>query len=288
MNGGNMKRLIFLSAVIFIVAQADTTEVIIGTPFIGNYIPFWGQSYDACRFQVLFLQTEINTLGKIIKFAFQPSENYVGIYNNFRFYLCHTTVAQLTAVFNDNYAGNTPQLQIDSSSFTVGGSANNWLEWPVNFEYDNTSNLLAEIRWNGDNGTGVPMWRTNEAIPRRVYNMTSDNASTGTTQNTGNYVKLTIDRGTGVEEIVIGAEKIKNQLFVTPNLVRKGNRVLIECATPTRLEIYDTADKLIQTLDTPTTNRLFWNLTDYRGNQISAGVYFIKNNLSSVRVVVIE
>ncbi|MEO0129940.1 MAG: hypothetical protein ABIL02_06850 [candidate division WOR-3 bacterium] len=283
-----MKKLVFVVAVILIAAQADTTEVIIGTPYIGNYIPFWGQSYDACRFQVLFLQTEINTPGKIIKFAFQPSDNNVGIYNNFRFYLCHTTVAQLTTVFDDNYAGNTPQLQIDSSSFTVGGSANNWLEWPVNFEYDNTSNLLVEIRWNGDNGVGVPMWRTNETISRRVYNMTSDNASTGTTQNTGNYVKLTIDRGTGIEEIVIGTEKIEKQLVVIPNLVRKGSRVLIECAIPTQLKVYDAAGKLIQTLDNSTTNRLFWNLNDYRGNQISAGVYFIKNDLSSARLVVIE
>ncbi|MEO0161723.1 MAG: hypothetical protein ABIL39_09865 [candidate division WOR-3 bacterium] len=283
-----MKKLLILIPVFFIAARADTTVVIIGTPYVGNSIPFWGNSYDACRFQVLFLQQEINTSGKIISFAFQPTSNAVGVYNNFRFYFCHTTVSQLSTVFDDNYAGNTPQLQFESPSFTVGGAANNWLEWPVDFQYDNSSNLLVEIRWNGDNGVAVPMWRTDEAIPRRVYNMISDSASAGTTQRGSNYVKLTIDRGTGSEEVIIGDERIKKLLIVTPNLVRKGNRVLIECTTPTRLKIYDAAGKLIKTFDNPTNGRLIWNLTDYRGNQISAGVYFIKNDVRSVRLVVIE
>ncbi len=283
-----MRKALFMIVIMFISMHADTTEVVIGTPYIGNFIPFWGQSYDACRFQVLFLQTEINTPGKIIEFALQPSDNSVGVYNNFRFYLCHTTVSQLSTVFDDNYAGNTPQLQIDSPSFTVGGSANNWLEWPVNFEYNNTANLLVEIRWNGDNGVGVPMWRTNESIPRRVYNMTSDNASTGTTQYTSNYVKLTIDRGTGIEEIVIGNEKIKNELIVTPNLVHRGDRVLIDSKMPGPLKIFDAAGKLVQLLNNSATNKLFWDLHDRRGQQVSAGVYFIKSNLKSVRVVVIE
>ncbi len=281
-----MKKFLIFLFFSVILSRADTIEVVIGTPYIGNYIPFWGQSYDACRFQVLFLQNEINTTGKIIKFAFQPSDNYIGTYNNFRFYFCPTSVYQLSATFDDNYAGNTPQIQIDTSSFLVGGPANQWLEWPVDFDYDNNSNLLVEIRWNGDNGVGVPMWRTNETIPRRVYNMTSDSATTGTTQNTGNYVKLTIDRGTGIKENIT-KPKLEN-LTVMPNLVHKSNNVIIRMSETGQVKIYDITGKIINSISSYNTNTINWNLRDRNGRLVGSGIYFIKAGNQSARITVIE
>jgi len=281
-----MKKLLIFLFFLAVLSRADTIEVVIGTPYIGNYIPFWGQSYDACRFQVLFLQSEINTQGKIIKFAFQPSDNYIGVYNNFRFYFCPTSVSQLNATFDDNYAGNTPQIQIDTTSLQVGGPANQWLEWPVDFDYDNNSNLLVEIRWNGDNGVGVPMWRTNETIPRRVYNMTSDNATTGTTQNTGNYVKLTIDRGTGIKETI--TKPVVENLAIIPNLVHKGNNVLIKMPEPGQVKIYDITGKIINSISNYNANTVNWNLRDRTGRTVGSGVYFIKTGNKSARITVIE
>jgi hypothetical protein len=167
----------------------DTTEVIIGVPTNGNYIPFWGSSYDAMRFQVLFLQSEINVLGDIVTFSWNPSTSTTGLFNNMRVYMCHTSATQLSATFDDNYTGNTPAEVINVPSMTVGGPAGIWYDWDVYFPYNNVDNLLVEVRWNGDGGLGIPMWRTTEAVERRLW-APDDNASTGTLQFTGNYVRL--------------------------------------------------------------------------------------------------
>ncbi|HID31800.1 MAG TPA: hypothetical protein EYP24_00275 [bacterium (Candidatus Stahlbacteria)] len=111
------------------VVSRDTIEIIIGTPVAGNVIPFWGYEYDACRFQVLFLQTEINTQGNIIQFSFMPTTNAVGTYNNVRVYFCHTSVSQLSTTYDDNYSGNTPVKVIDEPTMQVGGTANQWMDW---------------------------------------------------------------------------------------------------------------------------------------------------------------
>ena len=84
----------------------ETTEVIIGVPAVGNYIPFWGSSYDAMRFHVLFLQSEINTLGDIVTFSWNPSTSATGTYDNVRVYMCHTSATQLVSTFDNNYTGN--------------------------------------------------------------------------------------------------------------------------------------------------------------------------------------
>jgi hypothetical protein len=172
----------------------DTVEVIIGTQVTGNYIPFWGSNYNACRFQTLYLQSEINQAGQIVTFSFMPSGSNTGTYDNVRVYMCHTNVAQLNTTFDVNYGGNTPELVINEPSMVIGNAGNIWMDWDVAFDYNNVDNLLIEIRWNGDNGIGVPIWRTGEAVPRRLYAW-DDNASTGTSGNQCYYAKLAISTG---------------------------------------------------------------------------------------------
>lgn len=174
--------------------QRDTVEVIIGTQVTGNYIPFWGDTYNACRFQTLYLQSEINQAGRIVTFSFMPSGSNTGTYDNMRVYLCHTNVTQLSTTFDLNYGGNTPVLVIDEPSMLIGNAGNVWMDWDVSFDYNNADNLLIEIRWNGDNGVGVPIWRTGEAVPRRLYAW-DDNATTGTAGNQCYYTKLAISTG---------------------------------------------------------------------------------------------
>ncbi|MBN2621377.1 T9SS type A sorting domain-containing protein [candidate division WOR-3 bacterium] len=172
----------------------DTVEVIIGTQVTGNYIPFWGSSYNACRFQALYLQSEINQAGQIVTFSFMPASATIGTFNNMRVYLCHTSATQLGTTFDLNYGGNTPVLVIDEPSMVIGNAGNLWMDWDVSFDYNNVDNLLIEIRWNGDNGNGVTIWRTGEAVPRRLYAW-DDNATTGTTGTQCYYTKLAISTG---------------------------------------------------------------------------------------------
>jgi hypothetical protein len=175
-------------------ASRETIEVVIGVQATGNYIPFWGNSYNACRFQTLYRQSDIAVAGEIVRFAFMPWGSSVGTFDNVRVYLCHTNVVQLSTTFDTNYGGNTPVEVINVPSMNVGNAGNIWMEWDVSFDYNNTDNLLIEIRWNGDNGVGVPIWRTNESAPFRLYAW-DDNASTGTVGNQGYYAKLSISTG---------------------------------------------------------------------------------------------
>jgi hypothetical protein len=174
--------------------QRDTTEVIIGVQATGNYIPFWGNSYDACRFMTLYLQSEIGIAGEIVTLSFMPSGSNTGTFDNVRVNLCHTSVTQLSTTFDDNYTGNTPVQVMNEPSLVVGNAGNVWMDWDVSFAYNNTDNLLIEILWNGDNGVGVPIWRTTESVPRRLYAW-NDMASVGTVGNQCYYVKLAISTG---------------------------------------------------------------------------------------------
>jgi len=174
--------------------QRDTVEVIIGVQVVGNYIPFWGSNYNACRFQTLYLQSEINQAGQIVTLSYMPSTSTIGSFDNVRVYLCHTSVSQLGTTFDNNYSGNTPVEVINVPNMSVGNAGDIWMDWDVSFDYNNVDNLLVEIRWNGDNGVGVPIWRTAEAVPRRLYAW-DDGATTGTAGNQCYYTKLAISTG---------------------------------------------------------------------------------------------
>ena len=257
----------------------DTIEVIIGTPVIGNVIPFWGGSYDACRFQVLFLQNEINTQGDIIEFAFMPSSNSIGTYNNVRVFFCHTNVGQLSPTFDSNYAGNTPIEVINEPNMSVGGSAGSWMPWDVNFSYNNADNLLVEIKWNGDSGQNVALYRTGEPVPRRVYAW-DDNATSGSTQNTGNYVRLKIVTLSVAED---PAEKLKTALGpAIPNPFTGKTRIsyTIEKEVPTAITIFDASGRKVRTLVDrivgPGIYTSSWDGRDENGRSVTTGIYFYR------------
>ena len=181
-------------AVKYETAQRETIEVIIGVQATGNYIPFWGSSYDACRFMTLYLQSEINVAGEIVTLSFMPSTGNTGTFDSVRVNLCHTDVTQLNTTFDVNYGGNTPVEVMNEPSLLVGNAGNVWMDWDVSFDYNNTDNLLVEILWDGDGGVGVPIWRTTESVPRRLYAW-NDQATTGTVGNQCYYVKLAISTG---------------------------------------------------------------------------------------------
>lgn len=261
----------------------DTVEVIIGSPYIGNVIPFWGQSYNACRFQVLFYQTEINISGNIIKFAFMPSSSgfVTGDYYRVKVLFCHTSVSQLSASFDLNYTGNTPVEVLSAETLTVGGAQNVWMDLPVDFPYNNLDNLLVEITWSGDAGTNIALWRTSESVPRRLYAW-SDQATTGTLQNTGNYVRLTIDTGIGVNEVNEPVVSSNTRLCATPNPFMDRTSISYEIAafTSVTLDIYDAMGRLVKSLvdaeHIPGTYHMQWCGLDNNGRAVENGVFFCR------------
>ena len=264
----------------FTPAEDETVEVIIGTPVIGNIVPFWGSFYDSCRFQILFLQTEINISGEIITFSFMPSSGDVGTYNNVRVYLCHTSVPYLTTVFDSNYAGNTPVQVIDEPSLSVGGPPDIWMPWNISFFYNNVDNLLLEIRWRGDNEITVPLYRApDEPVPRRLY-APDDSASSGLLQTFSNYVRLTMVP-TGVEEISTVEPSFPGSYLAQsqPNPFSSVTSIQCTFSRPVHatLKIYDVSGQLVTTLvdgeQEPGSYKAVWDGKDSLGRSVASGVY---------------
>lgn len=271
------------------LAAADTTEVVIGNPQVGNTIPFWGNSYAGHRFQTVFLQSDINHPGRIIKLAIMPSANVNATYNNLRLSLCLTNRSNnISATFNDNYDGFTPELMFDSASCTLNGAGNQWLEFPVSFNYNNTNNLLLEIRWRGSSGQNTYIYThyIQNAETYRVFNLGNDSAVTGSADYVRYYVKLTIESLTGTEEIVIG-KPAGTGLTVLPTPARIGTGVLVTGAeASTEVRIFDADGRRVRTLDRGPVVR--WNLHDEKGAAVPAGVYMIRSGSKIGRAVVIR
>ncbi len=267
----------------------DTIEVIIGSRVIGNVIPFWGNGHDACRFQVLFLQSEINVVGEIINFAFMPSSSVVSIYNDVTMYCCHTSISQLGSVYDANYGGNTPLQVMDKTDLEVGGPANDWMPWDILFSYNNIDNLLVEIRWHGDNNVSIPLWRTGEAVPRRLYAW-DEQASSGTLQYTGNYVRLLIV-STGIEEETskqVSCLKLE-QSIPNPFRLKTSIEYTVNQFGKTTLTIYDTSGRKVKMLVNEMMevgcHEAVWDGKDENGSHVESGVYFCRLQSSGITAV---
>jgi hypothetical protein len=189
-------------------AGATGKVVTIGSYAANNYIPWWGSSYNAMRFQCLWMQSDIAYAGYINKIEWNRGTYTTGgLYNQVRVWLCHTTKTTLEATFDNNYTGNTPVLVRPTGSYTLPAGPN-YVDMPITpntFNYNNTNNLLMEIRWNGDGGVGNPCWRSPDA-GRRVY-ATSDTATSGSVQANAQHIRLTIGTMTGVAPTSLGRIK---------------------------------------------------------------------------------
>lgn len=208
-----MKKALLVTGVLAVAlsfapaAAEDSGKVItIGTHASGNVIPWWGASYSSCRFQCLWLKSSINYAGYINVVEFEKSSTASGTYNDVRVWLCHSTKTQLEATFNNNYTGKTPvQVRTGGNlAFTGSGYFDIGIT-PDKFNYNNSDNLLMEIRWNGSSKTNIACWRSNDSTGR-VYAW-DHNATRGSVQITGQCIRLHIDTMTGVAPTSLGRVK---------------------------------------------------------------------------------
>lgn len=74
-------------------------------------------------------------------------------YRQFELRFCHTAVSELAADLNTNYGGNTPVLVHSANPLILNATSGEWFGFNLTtpFDYNNTDNLLVELRWN--NGT---------------------------------------------------------------------------------------------------------------------------------------
>jgi hypothetical protein len=128
-----------------------------------------------------------------IAFDFQA-----GSYQNVEFYdvvfkLCHTTLDELTATFDDNYAGNTPEVIATHNPLTIN-STGGW--WPIPdttvFAYNGTDNLIIELIWVGNNGKSVYSYAMDTGATCRIVRATDYQSPTGAQWYRLHRFKLTL------------------------------------------------------------------------------------------------
>ncbi len=207
------KALILTTAVLALTAfatQAGATGkmVEIGATAAWNVAPWGGGNYDSMRFQCLWFQTDIAYAGYIQAVHWnRGTYTTSGTYNDVRVWLCHTTKTALEATFDNNYTAKTPVQVMTKAIFTMPAGPN-WVDFgidPNKFNYNNSDNLLMEIRWNGDGGVNDACARSAQANSR-VY-IGDHTATTGTVQNNGQCIRLYISTMTGVAPTSLGRVK---------------------------------------------------------------------------------
>ncbi len=200
--------LTMLIATCFLAAPASPSGkvVVIGTHAAGNAIPWWGGAYNSCRFQCLWFQSDINYAGYIDEIEFEKSSSASGTFNNVRVWLCHTTKTQLEANFDNNYTGKTPVQVLNTASLNLTGSGYFDIGiTPNTFNYNNSDNLLMEVRWDGDSGSTCSCYRSSQPYSR--VGAWNHNASSGTVWNNGQCIRLHIGTMTGVAPTSLGRVK---------------------------------------------------------------------------------
>jgi hypothetical protein len=209
-----MKNVKFLMvASLCLVAAAATVwgdEVrIVGARSSSNVSPWWGTSFNAMRFMALWTKADLGFVrgGYIQKIEWERSSTASGRFDNVRIYFCHSSRTALSTTFNSNYLG-TPVQVLNASSLTVTGTTGQWWNTgitPNEFNYNNTNNLLMEIRWRGDSGVACACYRANGTQKRMWAN--SDTATTGTVYNQMQRLRITIANATGVAPTSLGRVK---------------------------------------------------------------------------------
>lgn len=264
--------LVALLAALAAPAVADTTWVTVGSPVTANSIPFWGSSYDAMRFQTLYLQSEINQPGEIVALGWMTYSDPAAAFYNVRVSLCHTPLAALSDSFEKNYSGGQPQVMLEKDTALIG-EPNNWFYFPCSFDYNNVDNLLLEIKWRGDAGQQVRFQRNNnQGNTRRVWAYNNDTAAVGQSDAVQGYYARIGFLPTGVTGP--GEVRCRAALRVEPTIGR--NRFLVRLDFDAReVRVLNTAGRTVARLGAG--NAVEWDAT-----AAPAGVYIIQARSTGV------
>jgi hypothetical protein len=191
-------------------AFASGKQVTVGTMSGGNWIPFWGPSYNAMRFQTLIDQSQIGYAGTVNEVEYYAYYGYGGEFLKYKVLLGHTALSALTTTFDSNWKG-TPTEVANASSFEIAATKD-WfpLKLTKTFAYNNSDNFLIEISWDGKTGTprGEPIYScTFGSGYHRIYALGSSTATTGSGDTLCYYCRLSFEYYSGVRPTSLGRVK---------------------------------------------------------------------------------
>jgi hypothetical protein len=199
-----------VAAATFAVAGVHTVG---GGGGVGNTIPWWGNSssFPQMRFQTIWLSSQISESGVVTKLEHQDysTSSTGGTFNGCLVKLCHTGLTAVTAVFANNYGGNTPVTVVSGTVVVPDVSSGQW--WTLfssssTFTYNNARNLLYEVSWTTRSGGPNYINHTRSGQPGRVYASSATASSGSVTSGYGTVARITIEP-TSVKPTSLGRVK---------------------------------------------------------------------------------
>ncbi|MFW5898739.1 MAG: DNRLRE domain-containing protein, partial [Candidatus Saliniplasma sp.] len=142
--------------------------------------PFGGASYDQVRYQSVFTPVQVGSEGRMSRLSINRSTLSTGNFSNFKLYMAHTSLDNLTSSFADNYNGELIEVFSESNVEINSSDGDTWVHFDLNesFVYDTSYNLLVDLQWIGDSGTDISSWVTADTGVKRVWS--TDGSATGT------------------------------------------------------------------------------------------------------------
>lgn len=139
--------LLFLAAVTFTTAYADTVQIGTGTT-TSSYFPIYGL-YGYNYSQQIYTQAEINRAGTISKIRFYYVSGTITNSKDWVIYMGHTTKTVFSSTTDWEPLANLTQVFAGDVSSMVP-LANNWMEITLTtpFNYNNTNNLIIAVDEN--------------------------------------------------------------------------------------------------------------------------------------------
>jgi hypothetical protein len=122
-----------------------------------NAIPWWPHpTLTSMRCQMLYDSSYINYAGTITEFELEKTDASSAEFYNVKFYLCHTSLSSLTALFAQNYDGNTPTMVASFAAYKLPAVVGPYpIPMAETFAYNNEDNLLFEVTWESSDKTNV-------------------------------------------------------------------------------------------------------------------------------------
>ena len=142
----------------------------------------------------MVLKGQLGFTAPITRLEYHSAGKYTNVeFNDLELRMCHTSKSVLTANFEDNYDGNTPVLVATADPLVVNVKLDDWfgLELSPAFEYEQSKNLIVEIRWQNETmGDKVNSWAYDTGVGRMLKTREYNGAS-GTLVPTVNQFRVT-------------------------------------------------------------------------------------------------
>jgi len=198
-----------------------------------------------------------------------------GAFLNARVYACHTTVTELDSVFEENYAGNTPEAAMTRDTLYLRWQNGAWegLGFDSPFDYNGLDNLILEFRWQGDNDSSVYNLGYYTSGNRAV-DAKSSTAQSGTPRNYMPRFRIFYS-STSISERRVVRPASGLAISVTPNPFRSGVTLRADGNLSLKASVYSSAGELVRRI-AESASELSWDGRDGDGRRVRAGTYFCR------------